>query len=109
MEALADYLLDHLDVPRVYYPKYMEVYKAVQSKRANAAFGGLLSIILGSHMCQRTFFDALDISKGPSLGTNFMLMCPYTLLAHCHELDFAMEYAGEFVANRWWAWRTLTY
>jgi cystathionine gamma-synthase len=34
----------------------------------------------------------LDVPKGPSLGTNFTLVCPYTLLAHYHELDFAMSY-----------------
>jgi hypothetical protein len=48
--------------------------------------------LLDQHICQRTFFDALDVAKGPSLGTNFTLACPYTLLAHYHELDFAMEY-----------------
>ena len=51
-----------------------------------------MSILLDSHMCQRTFYDALEFAKGPSLGTNFTLICPYTLLAHYHELDFAMSY-----------------
>ncbi|MDG2125621.1 MAG: PLP-dependent transferase, partial [Verrucomicrobiales bacterium] len=27
--------------------------------------------------------------KGPSFGTYFTLACPYTLLAHFHELDWA--------------------
>ncbi|MDB6072350.1 MAG: putative Cystathionine gamma-synthase, partial [Verrucomicrobiales bacterium] len=35
------------------------------------------------------FYDALHLSKGPSLGTNFSLCCPYTLLAHYQELDWA--------------------
>ena len=26
------------------------------------------------------FYDALDVYKGPSLGTNYTLACPYTLL-----------------------------
>ena len=34
------------------------------------------------------FFDALLIAKGPNLGTNFSLCCPYTILAHFTELDF---------------------
>ena len=34
-------------------------------------------------------YDALRISKGPNLGTNFTLCCPYTILAHYEELDFA--------------------
>ena len=35
------------------------------------------------------FFDALQISKGPNLGTSFTLCCPFTILAHYRELDFA--------------------
>ena len=35
------------------------------------------------------FYDALRVCKGPSLGTNFTLVCPYTLLAHYDELDWA--------------------
>ena len=38
------------------------------------------------------FYDYLHISKGPSLGTNFTLVCPYTLLAHFDEIDFASSY-----------------
>jgi len=29
------------------------------------------------------------LSKGPSLGTVFTLACPYTLLAHFNELEWA--------------------
>lgn len=34
-------------------------------------------------------FDALRVCKGPSLGTVFTLACPFTLLAHYTELDWA--------------------
>ena len=34
------------------------------------------------------FFDALQIPKGPNLGTSFSLCCPFTILAHYRELDF---------------------
>jgi cystathionine gamma-synthase len=88
-ERLCDWLKEHKDIETVYYPKYTELYSQVHN---GSGYGGLLSILLEDHICQRTFFDALDISKGPSLGTNFTLMCPYTLLAHYHELDFAMAY-----------------
>ncbi|GKY97196.1 cystathionine gamma-synthase [Mayamaea pseudoterrestris] len=92
-EGLADWLNEHEDVKTVYYPKHVSssgLYKDLQT--ANGGFGGLFSMILHSHMCQRTFYDALDVAKGPSLGTDFTLVCPYTLLAHYHELDFAMSY-----------------
>lgn len=33
------------------------------------------------------FFNAVNLHKGPSLGTNFTLACPYAILAHYQELD----------------------
>ena len=92
-EVMADWLESHPDVERVYYPKLsdsVELYHNVQ--KSESGYGGLMSIVLHPHVCQRTFYDALDVAKGPSLGTNFTLVCPYTLLAHYHELDFAMSY-----------------
>ena len=92
-EGLADWLNQHPDVQTVYYPKLSEsaaLYQQVKS--VGGGYGGLMSIILHPHMCQRTFYDALNVAKGPSLGTDFTLVCPYTLLAHYHELDFAMTY-----------------
>ena len=87
-EKLADFLHNHPDVETTWYPKYVApLYPKVQK----GGFGGLMSIHLHPHMCQRNFYDALDVAKGPSLGTNFTLVCPYTLLAHYHELDFAMS------------------
>jgi cystathionine gamma-synthase len=89
-EKLADFLHEHPDVETVWYPKYVApLYPKYQK---NDGFGGLMSIHLHPHICQRTFYDELDVAKGPSLGTNFTLVCPYTLLAHYHELDFAISY-----------------
>ena len=34
-------------------------------------------------------YDRLAVCKGPSLGTTFTLACPFTLLAHYTELDWA--------------------
>lgn len=46
-------------------------------------------MVLESEEAAVAFFDALRVSKGPSLGTNFTLACPYTLLAHYDELEWA--------------------
>ena len=93
---IADWLKDHPDVDNVYYPRYTQpdLYKSLMNKHneGKTGYGGLMSIILGSHVCQRQFYDTLDLCKGPSLGTNFTLLCPYTLLAHYHELEFARAY-----------------
>jgi len=43
----------------------------------------------------KRFFDALSCDKGPSLGTNFTLACPYTILAHYNELEWAASYGVE--------------
>ncbi len=34
-------------------------------------------------------YDRMTLCKGPSLGTVFSLACPFTLLAHYTELDWA--------------------
>jgi cystathionine gamma-synthase len=50
----------------------------------------LLSLLLKNDGATSSgFYDRLRVSKGPSLGTNFTLACPYTLLAHYEELDWA--------------------
>jgi cystathionine gamma-synthase len=41
------------------------------------------------------FFDAVETAKGPSLGTNFTLTSPYTILAHYGELEWAASYGVE--------------
>ncbi|KAF9239783.1 pyridoxal phosphate-dependent transferase [Melanogaster broomeanus] len=44
---------------------------------------------------KEAFFDTLACLKGPSLGTNFTLACPYTILAHYTELPWAAQYGVE--------------
>lgn len=39
-----------------------------------------------------SFYDNLHCAKGPSLGTNFTLCSPYTILAHFTELDWAAQF-----------------
>jgi cystathionine gamma-synthase len=46
-------------------------------------------VLHGGEAATRSFYDALEVNKGPSLGTNYTLVCPYTLLAHYGELDWA--------------------
>ena len=38
------------------------------------------------------FYDSLQINKGPSLGNWCTLVCPYTILAHYFELEWANSY-----------------
>jgi len=49
--------------------------------------------VLKTETAAQKFYDALEVNKGPSLGTNYTLVCPYTMLAHYNEREFA-ERAG---------------
>ncbi|KAG1171876.1 hypothetical protein G6F70_006472 [Rhizopus microsporus] len=93
-EALCDFLVSHEKVQKVFYPKYVcrEYYDAVKHKTEDAGYGGLFSVLLKDEKSAAQFFDNLKCAKGPSLGTNFTLACPYTILAHYTELDWANEY-----------------
>lgn len=65
--------------------------------------GGLFSVVFhGGQKASERFYDALKVAKGPSLGTNFTLCCPYTLLAHYHELDFARSCGVDPTLIRIW-------
>lgn len=58
-----------------------------------AGFGCLVSFDLKEDLVNvEAFYDALAVNKGPSLGTNFTLASPYTLLAHYMELPWAAQY-----------------
>ncbi len=82
-------------VEKVYFPKYDDNYISIMKGKDN--YGNLLSFTLKEKEETPVFFDALSICKGPSLGTNFTIACPYTLLAHYSELDVVEKYG----VSRW--------
>ena len=82
------YLRGHKDVQRVYYPEG-DAYEAIRV--SGGGYGGLLSFELKDATKARLVYDALAVAKGPSLGTDFTLASPYTLLAHYNELPWAIE------------------
>jgi cystathionine gamma-synthase len=88
-EALAAMLDAHSAVAQVWHPSLetRSHYDAV--RRANGGYGGLLSFTLKSPKKTAKVYDALRVSKGPSFGTSFTLTCPYTMLAHYRELEWA--------------------
>lgn len=79
-------------IKKVYYPKWMdtEIYNSL--KTPEGGFGGLLSVTFTSPIAAKAFFDGLGCEKGPSLGTNFTLACPFVILAHYTELEWAMGF-----------------
>jgi len=87
---IAERLRAHPAVERVWYPKweYASCYEAV--RRQDGGWGSLLSLLLKrADQAAARFYDNLAVCKGPSLGTAFTIACPFTLLAHYGELDWA--------------------
>lgn len=93
--TVAHWLAAHPAVARVHYPALdadqRAAFAPLRTAGAAAAdgHGMLLSLTLRDPAATPAFFDRLHLSKGPSLGTNYTLVCPYTLLAHYTELDWA--------------------
>jgi cystathionine gamma-synthase len=88
--ALCTWLRDHPAVERVYYPAFTAREAYDQVRRPHGGYGCLFSMDLkdAAHRAP-AFYDHLRVSKGPSLGTNYTLASPYTLLAHYDELPWA--------------------
>lgn len=92
-EILAKRLSQHSLVDRVYHPSLnADVAAMPASSTLSVGYGGLLSVVLKNPAATTpAVFDRLEVCKGPNLGTNFTLCCPYTILAHYTELDFVEE------------------
>lgn len=74
-------------VTKIYYPKVAETrvnYENIKTKEGG--YGGLISVLFSQHRYAHKFYNAVLLSKGPSLGTNFTLICPYSVLVHYNEL-----------------------
>ncbi|KAJ7366749.1 pyridoxal phosphate-dependent transferase [Mycena albidolilacea] len=84
----------------VFYPKYVtrERYERCRIKADPAlgieegGYGGLFSVTFTSLPAATAFFDNLACYKGPSLGTNFTLACPYAVLVHYSEMEWAASF-----------------
>lgn len=87
--ALTEALAAHPKIARVYYPRFITPDAYRRYSKPGAGYGGLFSLTLKDESRAPAFYDAVAVAKGPSFGTNYTLACPYTLLAHYHELDFA--------------------
>ena len=88
--ALANYLRSHPRVEKVWHAAVDGGAGYEFIRRPGGGYGCLLSFLLkDAASASPKVYDALRVSKGPSLGTNFTLICPYTLLAHYTELEWA--------------------
>ncbi|HMP77687.1 MAG TPA: PLP-dependent transferase [Kiritimatiellia bacterium] len=95
---VAEWLRAQPGVEAVYYPRFQHRDLYDRYRRPDGGYGGLFSFVLKDPArTSARFYDALELCKGPNLGTTFSLCCPFTLLAHYGELDWA-ESCG---VSRW--------
>ncbi len=87
--ALAEWLSEHPAVQMVWHPSCQQRQHYEDLMTSHGGYGGLLSFALKNPKKTAKVYDALEISKGPSFGTPFSIVCPYTQLAHYHELEWA--------------------
>jgi cystathionine gamma-synthase len=87
--ALAAWLAAHPAVSEVWHPSLTQRGNYEKIMREGGGYGGLLSFVLKNEKKMPKVYDTLRVSKGPSFGNSFTMACPYTLLAHYHELEWA--------------------
>lgn len=91
-QSLVFLLERHVAVKRLYYPSVSSTRSFYEHcKRSTGGYGYLLSIDFKTAAAARQFYDCLDVSRGPSLGTDFSLACPFSLFAHFKELDWVSD------------------
>lgn len=87
---IAERLRQHPAIEQVWYPKWSfgDAYEAV--RRPDGGWGSLVTFLpKNAEKSSPLIYDHLAVCKGPSLGTDFTLACPFTLLAHYTELEWA--------------------
>ncbi len=87
---IADYLNQNPKIGKVYYPGLKNHPDHVVAKKyLPKGYSGLMSFVLKNSNRDNAdaFYDNLEhpIIKGPSLGAEQTLLCPYTILAHYND------------------------
>jgi cystathionine gamma-synthase len=88
--VIAERLRRHPKISQVWYPKWSfgDAYESV--RRPDGGWGSLVTFLpKDAENSAPRIYDHLAVCKGPSLGTDFTLACPFTLLAHYTELEWA--------------------
>jgi len=84
-------LENHCAIKKVYHPENCNNFNSIM--KVNGGYGCLLSFELKDGLDKTIrFYNSLKLSKGPSLGTQFTIVCPYVQLAHYNELEWAAKF-----------------
>lgn len=97
-EIVANFLNNHELIKRVYYPSIKNDQYHLLMKKYLKGGSGLLSFVLkeSTEENAKKFYDNLlpPILKGPSLGSEKTLLCPYVIMAHYHDSKEELEQLG---------------
>jgi cystathionine gamma-synthase len=87
---IAERLRAHPAIEKVWYPKWESSHAYESVRRPDGGWGSLVTFLPhDAETASPRIYDRLAVCKGPSLGTVFTLACPFTLLAHYTELEWA--------------------
>jgi cystathionine gamma-synthase len=87
---IAERLRAHPAIEKVWYPKWESFHAYESVRRPEGGWGSLVTFLpRNAEAASPRIYDRLEVCKGPSLGTTFTLACPFTLLAHYTELEWA--------------------
>ena len=77
-------------------PKVGKLYYQEKAHDFCQGTGSMMSFTLAKNDLEtlRKFYDALEIVKAPTLGSNETLVCPYTLLTYYHQTDDFLQQIG---------------
>ena len=97
-EIVANFLNNHKLIKKVYYPSIKnDPYHLLMRKYLKGG-SGLLSFVLkeSTEDNAKKFYDNLlpPILKGPSLGSEKTLLCPYVIMAHYNDSKEELEQLG---------------
>ena len=101
-------LSDHPAVGHIYHPSterhalYEPWRRAGLADGKDEGYGALFSLLLTNSDNAHLFYDRLDAAKGPGFGSNFSLVCPYPMIAHFNELQWAASFGIDKSLMRVW-------
>lgn len=90
-KKIVDFFTGHPLVERLYTTQeFSDNWNKIA--RDGFKYGGVISIVFNGEL--EDVYDDLNLPKGPSLGTDFHLIMPYTLLAHYFDTKtkFGLSY-----------------
>ncbi len=97
-EIVANYLSEHESIETVYYPTLKSDPNNLLMRKYLKGASGLISFILKNSSFENAekFYNNLHlpILKGPSLGSEKTLLCPYVILAHFNDIKQQLKKLG---------------